>query len=295
MKKIQKLAKLDRAAHPEAGPIFKEKIMKKFAVAVAAVALFAPNLRAESAKNQGPSAAQIKAVLEANPDIVLDVLSQNKEKFFDIVKQAAQEDQQQQEKKQAEEDQKRIAEAIKHPLKPDIGPGDLVRGSKHAKYTLVEYADFQCPYCAQSVPTVQALRSQYGDNMRFVFKVMPLVNIHPYALVAAQYFEAISLQSHKKAWEYHDKVFANQAQLDSQGEAFCKKTAQSLGVDMNRLAKDIKSPKVAKLISDNTAEFKDLGFQGTPGFLINGVPVFGAYPLDYFQNIIQKIDAARKG
>jgi len=270
--------------------------MKKFVIAVAAAALFATSLRAaEPAATSGPTAEQIKAVLEANPDIVLDVLSQNKEKFFSIVKDAAQEDQQQQEAKQAEEDQKRIAEAIKNPLKPEIGALDLVQGSKHAKYTLVEYADFQCPYCARVVPTVQALRSQYGKNMRFVFKVMPLVNIHPYALVAAEYFEAISLQSHKKAWEYHNKVFASQTQLDSQGEAFCKKTAQSLGVDMTLLAKDINSPKVAKLISDNTAEFKNLGFQGTPGFLINGVPVFGAYPLDYFQNIIQKIDAAKKG
>ncbi len=269
--------------------------MKKFAVAAAALALFAPTAKANSDSNPAPTAAQIKAVLEANPDIVLDVLSQNKEKFFAIVKQAAQEDQEQQAKDQAEEDQKRIAEAIKNPLKPDIGPNDMVRGSKHAKYTLVEYADFQCPYCAEAVPTVQSLRTEYGKNMRFVFKVMPLVNIHPYALIAAKYFEAISLQSHKKAWEYHDKVFANQTQLDSQGEAFCKQTAQSLGVNMQRLKKDLNGTKVAQLISDNTAEFKKLGFQGTPGFLINGVPVFGAYPLNYFQNIIQKINAANKG
>ncbi|MDE1975846.1 MAG: thioredoxin domain-containing protein [Elusimicrobia bacterium] len=269
--------------------------MKKFAVAAAALALFAPAVNAKSDSNPAPTAAQIKAVLEANPDIVLDVLSQNKEKFFSIVKQAAQEDQERQAKNQAEEDQKRIAEAIAHPLKADIGPNDLVRGSKRAKYTLVEYADFQCPYCARALPTVQALRRQYGKNMRFVFKVMPLVDIHPYALISAKYFEAISLQSKEKAWKYYDKIFADQTQLDSQGEAFCKQVAQSLGVDMTRLEKDVAGPEVAKLIGDNTAEFKKLGFQGTPGFLVNGVPVFGAYPLDYFQNIIQKIDAAKKG
>ncbi|MHB2026347.1 MAG: DsbA family protein [Elusimicrobiota bacterium] len=268
--------------------------MKKAAIFTLAVltgyAAIAQASGQAKAKN-GPTEEEIQQILEANPQIILDVLSKNKEKFFDIVKDAAKDDQIKQAQEQQQAQERMVEDAIKNPKRPDIGRYAHVKGKKNARYTLVEYADFQCPYCSRAIPTVEALRKEYGTNMRFIFKTMPLVQIHPQALPSAEYFEAVGLQSQNKAWKFYTTLFANQDKL---GEDFYKKTAQSLGVDMSRLAKDVKGPIVAKIIADNTAEFKRFGFQGTPGFLINGVPVFGAYPPAYFDDIVKKMNAAKK-
>ncbi len=273
--------------------------MKKSLIAAAALVVASTpawawwgHSSSSSSSHSSLSAGQIKTVLEANPDIILDVLRQNTTAFFEIVKAAAQEDQQRQEQEEAQAQEQQIDNAIKNPLKPAIDSSSHVQGGQHAKYTLVEYADFQCPYCGRALPTVEALRKEYGKNMRFVFKTMPLIAIHPQAMPSAEYFEAIALQSQKKAWQFYNILFTNQDKLSQE---FYQATAEKLGVNMARLQKDLKSSAVSKRISDNMAEFKKFGFQGTPGFLINGVPVFGAYPQSYFEGIIKKIDAARQG
>jgi len=161
-----------------------------------------------------------------------------------------------------------------------------MRGSKLAKYTLVEYGDFQCPFCGNSYRTVEALREKYGNDLRFVYKHLPLTAIHPMAMPAARYMEAISMQSEDKAWNFHDIVFQNQHKLS---ENFYQETAKSIGVDVDRLAVDLKSDRISGIIEADTKEAGELGFQGTPAFLLNGVPIRGAYPLDYFETIIAKL------
>ena len=161
-----------------------------------------------------------------------------------------------------------------------------MRGSKLAKYTLVEYGDFQCTFCGNSYRTVEALREKYGNDLRFVYKHLPLTAIHPMAMPAARYMEAISMQSEDKAWNFHDIVFQNQHKLS---ENFYQETAKSIGVDVDRLAVDLKSDRISGIIEADTKEAGELGFQGTPAFLLNGVPIRGAYPLDYFETIIAKL------
>ncbi len=173
-------------------------------------------------------------------------------------------------------------EALAHPLSPDIDDSSHVLGSPGAPLTLVEYADFQCSYCAKVQATLEALRAHYGDRLRFVFKPVALTNIHPQALLAAQYFEAVSLQSPEKAWQFHDALFANQ---DKFGEDFFKAEARGLGLDMDRLARDAQGPEVQARLAADEQEFRGFGFTGTPSFLLNGAPIVGARPLPYFEKM----------
>jgi len=163
-----------------------------------------------------------------------------------------------------------------------------VRGNTGAKYTLVEYSDFQCPYCAAGYQLVEELRKKYGKDLRFIFRHLPLP-FHSQAMPAAQWLEAVAIQSPEKAWRFHDILFQNQDKLG--GELF-RKTAKDLGLDVERCEKDIDSQAVKDRIAADMEEATRFGFEGTPGFLLNGIPVKGAYPVAHFGEIISRLDAA---
>jgi predicted DsbA family dithiol-disulfide isomerase len=107
-------------------------------------------------------------------------------------------------------------------------------------------------------------------------------------MIASQYYEAIRLQSAEKAFKFHDKIYDEQKKLDN-GEAFLKDIAKSVGADMAKLAKDVNSEAVIKRIKDDEAEAGKYGFQGTPGFILNGIPVKGAYPVEHFVGLVDEL------
>jgi protein-disulfide isomerase len=111
--------------------------------------------------------------------------------------------------------------------------------------------------------------------------------MHAQARPAAQYFEAIALQSSKKAFAFHDKVFLGQDKLTADREAFLEATAKAVGADVARLKKDIGSEKVLARIASDEKLAQEIGFTGTPGFVVGGVVLKGAYPAETFEKIIE--------
>ena len=130
-------------------------------------------------------------------------------------------------------------------------------------------------------------QAEYKGKIQFVYKHLPL-SFHPNAMPAAKYFEAIRLQSKEKAGKFHDEIFENFSKVRN-GEKFFKAIAKKLNVDMKKLEKDLDSDVVEKRINEDLAEAKKFGFQGTPGFLINGIPVKGAYPASHFEEIVKEL------
>jgi len=167
--------------------------------------------------------------------------------------------------------------------------GRIVRGNPSAPVTIVEFTDFQCPYCSNGARTVSAMMAKYEGKVKLVVKHYPLP-FHPAALPAALYFEAIALQSPDKAWQFYDAVFANARQLID-GEDFLKAVAASVGADMSRLEKDVRSPEIYKKIAADKQEFEQAKYDGVPVFIINGKVLVGAQPPAKF---IEAIDAALK-
>ncbi len=262
--------------------------MKRISSMIIGLAFAASSLPAAAAKI---SRADLKTVLDNNPELIFNVIQDHPKEFMAVFQKAYQNEMMRQREQQAEEEKKKTAEAIKHPLHPDVHSWSMTEGNPKAKYTLVEYSDFQCPYCSRAEQTVDALRAKYGPDMRLIYKNNPLP-MHPNAMPAAEWFYAAALQDQKKAWKLHDLLFAHQQEL---GEDFYVKSAKQLGLDVSRLRKDAIGSLVNSRIKEDMAEAKKFGLMGTPGFLINGVPVAGAYPVDYFVNLIDKIDAARVG
>lgn len=240
-----------------------------------------------------PSAKQMKDLVEKNPDIVFVAIEKDPEKFIEVVNKAARAAQERAGAKQAEDEQKKQDEEFKNPLKPEITDKHPIRGDKNAPITIVEYSDFECPYCSRGFQTMEEVMKEFKGKVRLVYKHLPL-DFHPKAYPTARYFVAISWQSPEKAYEFHDLIFKNQAALREKGEAFMKESAKKVGADMKRLEKDLANPDVAKFIDADTEEAKKFGFSGTPGFLINGVSLKGAYPFPEFKKIIERHLSAKK-
>lgn len=233
------------------------------------------------------SKEDLKKVIKENPDIITEAIEANPEKFIDALNNAVKKAQEGQGAKREEEEKKQLEESFNNPLVAEIRSDENFRGPKEAPITLIEYSDFECPFCSRGFGTVNELLEKYKGKIRFVYKHLPL-SFHPQAMISSQYYEAIRLQSPEKAWQFHDAIYKDQRSLQN-GEKFLKKIATGLKVDMKKLATDINSEAVTKRIEADMAEASKFGFQGTPGFLLNGIPVKGAYPTAHFDSLIEEL------
>ena len=159
------------------------------------------------------------------------------------------------------------------------------KGPANASVTIVEFSDFQCPYCSRVGPTLQKVLDDYPKDVRVVYKHYPL-SFHKQALPAAKASAAAGRQD--KFWEMHDLLFKNQRELN---EAAFKGYAQQLGLDVAQFEKDYASPGVAEEVEADMALARTLGVTGTPGFFVNGRFLSGAQPYSAFK---VKIDAELK-
>lgn len=159
---------------------------------------------------------------------------------------------------------------------PSLGPDN-------AKITIVEFSDFECPYCRRfHEDTYQALLDAYPGEIRFVYRNLPLTSIHPSAMSAA--VASLCANDQNAYWEYHDKLFTNEVLNE---ETYIQH-ATDLGLDVNKFTACLSDGSHDSFIADDMQFALDLGVQSTPTFFINGLAVVGAQPLANFQQIIDK-------
>lgn len=173
-------------------------------------------------------------------------------------------------------------------LAPSFDPARIVRGNPNAPITIFEYTDFQCPYCAHGARTIDEVMARYEGQVRLVVKNLPLPLLHPMALPAAQYFEAIALQDPAKAWAFYDRVFKEQRALAG-GESHLQKLATELGVDAARLAQDVRGETVRARIAADLKEAERFRFDGVPVFVVQGNVIAGARPAQDFFDVIDAL------
>lgn len=230
-------------------------------------------------------AAALEALLKERPEIVLDVLRRNSEAVLDIAQQGSNLRRKHNLEVQWRKD-------MQNPKGVNL-ENRPVLGKANAKVRLVAFSDFTCSFCEQASKNVQALRNTYGDDIALIFKHLPLDEKGPGGL-ASSYFVAIGLQDEGKAWKFHDLMFANRDRLLAEGEPFIKESAQSLDVDMKRLARDVRSKKVADILAEDQKDAQKLGVDGTPYFLVNDLVVRGALPLDLFRDAVEMARDGKK-
>ena len=155
-----------------------------------------------------------------------------------------------------------------------------VLGSKLAKVTIVEFSDFECPFCTRGANTIKKIVKEYGSQVRVVFKHLPL-SFHRNAHMAAQASMAAHAQG--KFWEFHDKLFANSRNLS---KANYLKWAKELGLDVAKFKAALDSGKYKAFVDANAAKASSVGANGTPTFFINGKKLVGAQPFARFKQVI---------
>jgi protein-disulfide isomerase len=150
-------------------------------------------------------------------------------------------------------------------LTKEINEADHILGPENAPVKLVEYGDFQCPYCGAAYPILQKVVGQMGDRLCFVYRNFPLTQIHEYAMAAAEAAEAAGTQG--KFWEMHTAIFTHQDVLDLD---HLYDFAQAIGLDMKRFEEDMATHAYADKVRDDFQSGARSGVNGTPTLFING-------------------------
>lgn len=222
-----------------------------------------------------------------NPDLLLSVLRENSEAVLDI----AQEGSNQRRHKSL------IAQwkaELNQPKEVDIKDRPF-RGAADAPVTIVAYSDFTCPYCQQAAGTMEKVLKENQGKIKYVFKHFPLETTGV-ARLAAEYHVAAARQDPELAWKFYDLLFARRADLLKDGEPAIVNAAKDAGLNMKKLAADVKRKDVRAEVDADIAEGQRIGVQGTPYFLINNLVARGALSSDLFKEAINMaLQAAPSG
>ena len=159
--------------------------------------------------------------------------------------------------------------------------GSPVRGAADARITLIEFSDFECPYCALAVKQVRALMAAYPKDIRLFYKQFPL-SMHPHAQLAAE--AALAANEQGKFWEMHDIMFSNFRKLSRENLLVW---AEQIGLDVNKFKADLDSEKFAAVIKKDTSDGDTAGVYGTPAFFINGKLYNGPMTIEAVKPILE--------
>jgi len=237
-------------------------------------------------KVQDPSDAEVEAYYLAQKDRLNRPLDEVKVQLHQTLKQAK--------LQQARQDYvkhlraKSSVSVLLAPPKIQVGyDPKRLRGNPKAPVMIVEFSDYQCPYCRQVEPVIQDLLTKYGDKVSFSYRDLPLRQIHPQAQIAAEASRCAEEQ--RKFWEYHDTLFTA-SKLDHDA---LLGYARALKLDDKQFDSCLTSETYKAEIEQDLREGMQAGVNGTPGFFINGVALSGSQPKESFAQIIDQ-ELARK-
>ncbi len=172
----------------------------------------------------------------------------------------------------------------------EVGEGTPTWGSDSAKVKIIEFSDFQCPFCSKAAETVNELKKKYGKKVQIAFRHYPLPN-HPDARPASEASMCINEQSTDKFWKFHDEVFKNQQKMSA---ADLEGYAKAVGANMDKFKECVSSKKYAAKVQADMEYGEKVGVRSTPSFFINGQIVAGALPLEAFSEIIdEELESAK--
>ncbi|MDB5038770.1 MAG: oxidoreductase [Bacteriovoracaceae bacterium] len=171
-------------------------------------------------------------------------------------------------------------------LQPPVSEKDHIQGNENAPVTLVEYGDYECPYCGMAYPMIKKVQRHFADDLRFVFRNFPLSESHPHAVQAAEATEAAGLRG--KFWEMHDTLYENQDALETD-DIFLY--SERIGLKLDQFKKDLSNKDVILKVQSDFKSGVRSGVNGTPNYFINGFKYEG----DNLTEAITKILSVVRG
>lgn len=186
-------------------------------------------------------------------------------------------------KMQAQQEIQAQEDMFKNPINITLDKETPVKGPENAPITIIEFSDFECPFCQRALSTVYSVLAKYEGKIKLAYKQLPLP-FHEHAKPAA--LASIAANNQGKFWEFHDELFKNQQNLN---EETYLRIAKNLGLDIEKFKTDMASTAAETKLELDMKQAQDLGISGTPHFLINGVTLSGAQPEEEFVKVIEKL------
>jgi protein-disulfide isomerase len=165
----------------------------------------------------------------------------------------------------------------------DLRPGGPAKGPDDARVTIVEFSDFQCPYCQRATPVLKEIEARYPKDVRIVYRHLPLDSLHPRARPSAE--AAACAADGNKFWEFHDQLFANSRAL---GDEDLRKYAATVGLDAASFDECVRTRKYAAAVEEDVQEARRIGVTGTPAFVVNGIVMYGLQSADSLDAVIRE-------
>lgn len=218
--------------------------------------------------------AKVLDIVRKHPQVVLDSINAH---------QVARQREAEQQREQT------LRKAINELDLSQVVAGSPLRGDPASSVLLIEFSDFECPFCGRAQSTLKAFLDAHGAEVATVFKHLPLPSLHPHAMSAAR--SSWAAQQQGKFWEFHDRLFELQAEL---GDQTFLRIAQELALDLPRFERDRSSEAAGDAVRRDLALARKLGLTGTPFFLINREPVNGAQPLGEFEAALARAREAKR-
>jgi protein-disulfide isomerase len=173
------------------------------------------------------------------------------------------------------------------PVSVEVSSDEWIKGNPDAQTTLIEYSDFQCPACKTYYPLINRLADELGDDLRIVYRHLPLISIHKNALPSARAAEAAGVQG--KFWEMHDKLFDKQDDWidDSKPSDKFEEYAGEIGLDIEKYKGDYESEEVKNAVNSDLASANSLRLSSTPSFFLNGKLIESPRSYEDFKSLIE--------
>lgn len=215
-------------------------------------------------------------LLDEKPEILFNVMSNNSMEFIDTITKAS-------ENARTEKLQQQWDTDLKTEKKIEL-TNRPIHGNVTAKNTIVGYSDFLCSYCAQAAQTIEAILKKRKD-LKFIFKGVPTNDV---SRIAMKWFYLIYEKDSKKAWQFHDSIFANQKAFSQNHMSVIHELVKRLDYNPAQLEKELneRDKELNARIDNDIKELENLSLTGTPNFVINNLILKGAYPLNVFEDAI---------
>ncbi|WP_319777972.1 DsbA family protein [Maridesulfovibrio sp.] len=226
------------------------------------------------------SKEELRAVLKKNPQLIFEALEGHEEQLYDLLQVGL-------EKKNKSRIREGRLKQLKNPKIPALHPDRPVWGDPEGDIRIVVFADFQSASCSKADKTIQKLLKKYPE-ISYRFRHSPL-GLHKMSLPAARYYEALAMQDHAKARRLNSLILSNRIAVKKNGTKKLDELAEKCGADMTQLRKTLNSGQIKARIDADIKEARKFGFTASPVFLVNGVTVTGAAPLEEFEEVFRMI------
>lgn len=235
---------------------------------------------AEAGTANSISEEEIRSILKNNPQLIFEALEGHEEQLYDLLQIGL-------EKKNKSQVRAGRLKQMKNPKIPALHPDRPVWGAENGEVNIVVFSDFQSASCSKADRIIQKLLQKHPE-ISYRYRHNPL-GLHKMSLPAAQYYEALALQDHTKAKKLNRLILQNRIAVKKYGFKKLDELAKQCSADMDQLKRTLNSPQVEARIEGDIREARKFGFTASPVFLVNGVTVTGAAPLDEFEEVLQML------